>query len=890
MAPKDANNGQHASKKRKGGPGSSSDNNNNNASRMKRVKTQRDARTLAVQTTSKAFKNGQLDVGSFVKAREYEIRAIQEGLERSKKALTQRAFQQVPKELRRRTASHNAKRVPKRLRKQAVREMADDNTPTVTSRRRKPTRHMRLRMETIKKLREIGARRDVAAKKGLGTGAAKQESGVQGVAVTTRAAKVKKNVLSSEPPVPAKYRKRQLHKTWLPTHIYHAKRAHMTPPQEPLWRFSIPLTSTAKSYRPTHRASTEKGAIAWDTSYMSCINIEGIEESVQGVLKALGVGSPDDTTTPWGQKGQRWRNGTRIWQGWLHERDSHPTKPIAPATVIWRAEPHTQAEYTNGKPNEHNASRSRKPRRQALVRIHPSGFLQLWEQVTRLVKVQKPQAVAEDLRFEIGSIEITGPASTEALRSALRPVKATNTGDDSNKTEDTWAALGGVTNPAVLPAHVLLAFDISDPRLHHPPRTIQAPDPDQNNLLKILSQWPCDSSDRIPGLFDRSRRMAASRALSSQKAINRRKTSAAPGYYPVPLPQDPRIPVLVYPSLDSSSGKRKQTKWTILLPWKAVPPVWQSIMYYPLSTGGQVRLGGLQEQRQISFESGCPWFPADYPGTEAGKAWEALESARRRKEWERRPKGKRVEWDSLALGSGQTGEIGDGSACDWTYLTRTEERSFDGTTTAETRDDSMKNTSFQLPSNIARALLTGSPSKPLTSSTLADADRGLMTVRLTLLTRGVATPCARIYSIPKEASIRSQWLALDPTTGSRLSRSYKRELPPSLGGGLRGLPQSIIQQKLAADLVCDPASLVEGDKQQQHPPIPDKEDLIGFVTTGEFCLTEGKGTAIGSLLASKALSTERAAEGTILKSHARRLCIVRNAGETVGRLAEWEVV
>lgn len=83
----------------------------------------REARDLATQTTSKAFKNGELDVDKFVKSREFEIRALEEGMARSKKSLTQRAFQQVPKDLRRRTASHNVKRVPKRMQPRAKREV-----------------------------------------------------------------------------------------------------------------------------------------------------------------------------------------------------------------------------------------------------------------------------------------------------------------------------------------------------------------------------------------------------------------------------------------------------------------------------------------------------------------------------------------------------------------------------------------------------------------------------------------------------------------------------------------------------------------------------------------------------------------------------------------------
>lgn len=115
--------GQQASSKRKGGA------NDNSGGRNKRQKIQRDARTLAVQTSSKAFKNGELDVGAFVKAREYEIRALEQGMARARKGLTQRAFQQVPKDLRRRTASHNAKRVPKRLRGQAVKEVHSQTRP-----------------------------------------------------------------------------------------------------------------------------------------------------------------------------------------------------------------------------------------------------------------------------------------------------------------------------------------------------------------------------------------------------------------------------------------------------------------------------------------------------------------------------------------------------------------------------------------------------------------------------------------------------------------------------------------------------------------------------------------------------------------------------------------
>jgi ribonuclease P/MRP protein subunit POP1 len=69
-----------------------------------------------------------------------------------------------------------------------------------------------------------------------------------------------------------------------------------------------------------------------------------------------------------------------------------------------------------------------------------------------------------------------------------------------------------------------------------------------------------------------------------------------------------------------------------------------------------------------------------------------------------------------------------------------------------------------------------------------------------------------------------------------------------------------------------------------HPLCPNKEDLIGYVTTGAFSLSEGRGTAIGSISAEMAIEMSRAdgKEG--------KLCIVRNAGESIGWLGMWEVL
>jgi ribonuclease P/MRP protein subunit POP1 len=94
------------------------------AASRKRAKTF-DARSLAVQSADAALSaSGELNVAAYVEAREFEIRALESGMQRSKSALTSRAFQKVPRALRRRTASHNVKRVPRRLRARAKREVS----------------------------------------------------------------------------------------------------------------------------------------------------------------------------------------------------------------------------------------------------------------------------------------------------------------------------------------------------------------------------------------------------------------------------------------------------------------------------------------------------------------------------------------------------------------------------------------------------------------------------------------------------------------------------------------------------------------------------------------------------------------------------------------------
>lgn len=950
------------SNKRKQQPGSS-----DNASRKyggrdgggrpeKRVKIRSD-REIATQDPSMALKDGELDLQAFLNAREFEIRALEESMRHIKAESSTRAFQQLPRGMRRRTASHNAKRVPKRLRRRAIKEMVEDNTPTVVRRRRKPkTTRARIRAETAKRLgilaekkRKRKARLD-AAKKDATTDSSSTGPATATTAVTTRPPrpKIRRNQLNEPPKPKSKFRKRQIHKTWLPTHVWHAKRARMTDPKNPLWRFAIPLTPNEKVYRPTHRAQGEKGTVAWDTSYMSTIGLYGNEKGVEQVLRKLGV----TQESCWDERGVKWRAGTRHWSGFLtRETAKLGRRAICPAAIIWN-------------PLESDESTTTTHQRQLFLRVHPSAFLELFNELLRLVKMQNPRLYIEDLRFEIGSIEITGPASTETLLAILHPYHTKPESRESHA--ELFTSLTTLTNPASTPPNSLLAFSIMDPRLRYPPRRLSAEPGDddeaQARLLQTLAEWPAEKHLKPHSLFDRNLRHNAA-MRPSQKSIDRRKGAKLPGTDLQPTVADPPLPVILLASRPGNATQVQGT-WILLAPFKCIQPIWYSLVHYPLSSGGNPRFGGLNEARQVPFERGLPCFPFDFLGTDAGAQWEAEERARRKRDWEKRPKSKRISWEALDLGAGRKGEIGDGWAC---HL----ERIFphlddDGTEpTAPPSPDRMdidaapperekgkkdtkekkKQTKAETPSAERLKLIQRLPKEsfkelisPKTSTPPPPPDNSIITVSITILSRGVAKPCARIYRLPSRPTpqtpsssaevpasapppappsskkaksrlppdLRDQWLARLPPSSSirratrngpksnRANRTSnantRRRFPPDADMLTR---KRILAESLLAGTpgpfplpLPTAASKPNQTDMAGHPLVPDEDDLIGFVTTGAFSLSEGRGTAVGSVAVHKAVEALREAED----GSEGRLCIVRNAGESVGWLARWEVV
>ncbi|XP_014226502.1 ribonucleases P/MRP protein subunit POP1 isoform X1 [Trichogramma pretiosum] len=138
---------------------------------------------------------------------------------------TKLIFQKLPVHMRRRAMSHNAKRMPRRLRKGHISQMTKSGLPPKSKR---PSRKYRRRP---------------------------------------------KNLL-------LEYNRRQQNNFWLETHIWHAKRFKMVEK----WGFKLPMHSNDRCFKASYRA-VKNHCLLQDISYYTCLEIRGNAENLKAKLK-----------------------------------------------------------------------------------------------------------------------------------------------------------------------------------------------------------------------------------------------------------------------------------------------------------------------------------------------------------------------------------------------------------------------------------------------------------------------------------------------------------------------------------------------------------------------------------------------------------------------------
>ncbi|KAG9088696.1 hypothetical protein FRC06_001913, partial [Ceratobasidium sp. 370] len=125
-----------------------------------------------------------------------------------------------------------------------------------------------------------------------------------------------------------------------------------------------------------------------------------------------------------------------------------------------------------------------------------------------------------------------------------------------------------------------------------------------------------------------------------------------PGTRLRPTKEDDRIPIILIQHTVSAGHKgdpaghnpvQPMYGWTILL-----PPSWSmSFLNSLIHTG--TRVVGLAAQHHQRLEGNCPYFPEDYVGVPAFFDCTTRRTSTEQARWERTPKGKRVNYESLGI-------------------------------------------------------------------------------------------------------------------------------------------------------------------------------------------------------------------------------------------------
>ncbi|EGV61680.1 Ribonucleases P/MRP protein subunit pop1 [Yamadazyma tenuis] len=441
-------------------------------------------RTIRTELADPAYKDGLLSVPEFLGARSFEIRSFEISQLKTRASAANRVFQSLPRILRRRTASHNVKRVPKRLRNRAIREMQDTNIT-----KKKPTSKQIYQLRMSKKLLKLASRVKLLKSVPIDsqTHMKSRIKQLNEQLADLRSSKshnkpVLNNIMGSydntgvnelavRPKGNLKYSKRQREHVWLTTHVWHAKRFHLVK----RWGYQIPLSPTQKCFKSTNRAA-KSNTIIFDTSYFDSLIMDYDETVISNLIK------PSISVL----------KGHKSYNGWLYI----DSKPVGICLMY--------CSPAAGK---------------TLLRIHPSIYEELFNHIRETYGVN-----LQDCRYSLGSIELVGPTSLRSLNKIFHITKEIPEFKNLCNYNDDFQP--GTT----------MSFNIKDPRLWSKP--VNPPvsqEMSYNDLIIKLSSGLIDQ-ESILQLFDPEGRNHSYLNQHTTKELNK---------HPDPAGINESIPILL---------------------------------------------------------------------------------------------------------------------------------------------------------------------------------------------------------------------------------------------------------------------------------------------------------------------------------------------------------
>ncbi|KAJ1926643.1 Ribonucleases P/MRP protein subunit pop1 [Tieghemiomyces parasiticus] len=598
---------------------------------------------------------------AFAQSRRDDIAAMRAFLDKAKRAGNMRAFQTLARHLRRRTASHNVKRMPLRLRERATREIEKANQS-----------------------------------KSKGSG------GVQKKKLPNRRHRRRPGRIADE------FKRRQGTKRWLETHIWHTKRMNMTE----RWGCMVAQNPNEHNIRASYRAARHL-VLAHDRSYEGILELTGPQQELVRVLNAIA----DPTTVPGIAKAIRGgpfapthpmyrRAGARQFTGLVYHPQMYPYGCIAPVTILWQP-PADSASAVESATDE--------MARSVWILVHPAARAELHQVLSALINPTSPSdsttpatpTTLSDLTGQLNIFDLSGQHSISMLRAifSVAPLQSQGTTkaatrDEFNKVQF-WDAFTSLRAATSLPPGAVLGIDVHDPRLTFPHKPDPAdarahqmgglaavaeglvvatvPDDDEDDedddpstmdldadtesyvdpsvYYDQLMQW---TSPHLPRsrLWDAKVRQHVHDGKIPEAVLNQRRCeNLIPGTKLQPGAKDAVLPLLMFQrggfhnqSTTSSSSSTAGDNYreftdglTLIVPGGWGNDIWKCFVF------SGARVGALRERRFHHLEAGRFCFPFDVAGTQAFRAERALHRAERIEAYIRQPPAKRPNYAKLGM-------------------------------------------------------------------------------------------------------------------------------------------------------------------------------------------------------------------------------------------------
>lgn len=366
----------------------------------------------------------------FAASRSVEITAMTESILRPNK--TKLIFQSLPVHMRRRVMSHNSKRLPRRLREGHLEQLKKSGLPP---KQKRPSRKYR--------------RRPV-------------------------------NLLEE-------YTRRQRRIAWLETHIWHAKRFHMTE----RWGFRLAYRPCDKAFRACYRA-TSAHCLLQDISYYVPILIKGSIESIEKMFSLLTSKSCGLSVTA-----KAFISGNRAGSLNIFKPQSYPFGYIGKVEFLWV--------HTSADPN-------------LMIFVHPSQVKEIDATFSSIINSVESKHIQKKIKLsnltdisihllhgQFNRFRLTGPKSHAILTSSLKSVcnmelirsnewvcqtKKCNFDLSLQEKHEYWLNINKLSSPSQLPLRIVIGLIVKDPRWSRPKKRTKAQPVTSPIDTEILTHLP----------------------------------------------------------------------------------------------------------------------------------------------------------------------------------------------------------------------------------------------------------------------------------------------------------------------------------------------------------------------------------------------------------------